>query len=87
MILFEDLAGARGFEPRAPIGARECPRFTSMTWKERDALIAKPDDADVRTGTKCIWFGLAASEQTFSPGTALAICAIGPNDRFLWRCR
>jgi hypothetical protein len=30
------------------IGGKECPRFAPMTWKERDALMAKPENAVVR---------------------------------------
>jgi hypothetical protein len=30
------------------IGGRECPRFAAMTWVERDALMAKPENAAVR---------------------------------------
>jgi hypothetical protein len=30
------------------IGGKECPRFAAMTWKERDAFMAKPEDAAVR---------------------------------------
>ena len=30
------------------IGEKECPRFAAMTWKERDAFIAKPENAVVR---------------------------------------
>jgi hypothetical protein len=27
------------------IGGKECPRFAAMTWKERDAYMAKPENA------------------------------------------
>ena len=30
------------------IGGKECPRFAAMTWKERDAFMAKPEHAAVR---------------------------------------
>ena len=30
------------------IGGKECPRFAPMTWKERDAFMAKPENAVVR---------------------------------------
>lgn len=30
------------------IGGTECPRFAAMTWKERDAFMAKPENAAVR---------------------------------------
>ena len=30
------------------IGGKECPRFAAMTWKERDAFMAKPENAVVR---------------------------------------
>ena len=30
------------------IGGKECPRFAPMTWKERDAFMAKPEHAVVR---------------------------------------
>ena len=30
------------------IGGKECPRFYPMTWKERDAFMAKPENAAVR---------------------------------------
>ena len=30
------------------IGGKECPRFAPMTWKERDALMAKPENSVVR---------------------------------------
>jgi hypothetical protein len=30
------------------IGGAECPRFYPMTWKERDAFMAKPENAIVR---------------------------------------
>ena len=30
------------------IGGKECRRFAAMTWKERDALMAKPENAAVR---------------------------------------
>jgi hypothetical protein len=30
------------------IGGKECPRFAAMTWKERDAFMAKPENAAVR---------------------------------------
>jgi hypothetical protein len=30
------------------IGGKECRRFTAMTWKERDAFMAKPESAAVR---------------------------------------
>jgi hypothetical protein len=30
------------------IGGAECPRFYPMTWKERDAFMAKPENAAVR---------------------------------------
>jgi hypothetical protein len=30
------------------IGGKECPRFAAMTWTERDALMAKPENAAVR---------------------------------------
>jgi hypothetical protein len=30
------------------IGGKECPRFYPMTWKERDAFMAKPENAVVR---------------------------------------
>ena len=30
------------------IGGRECPRFAAMTWTERDAFMAKPENAAVR---------------------------------------
>jgi hypothetical protein len=30
------------------IGGKECPRFAPMTWKERDAFMAKPENAAVR---------------------------------------
>jgi hypothetical protein len=29
------------------IGGKECPRFAPMTWKERDAFMAKPENAVV----------------------------------------
>ena len=29
------------------IGGRECPRFAPMTWKERDAFLAKPENTVV----------------------------------------
>jgi len=29
------------------IGGKECPRFAAMTWKERDAFMAKPENAVV----------------------------------------
>jgi hypothetical protein len=32
----------------AQIGGKECPRFAPMTWKERDAFMAKPENAVVR---------------------------------------
>jgi hypothetical protein len=32
----------------AQFGGRECPRFAPMTWKERDAFMAKPENAAVR---------------------------------------
>jgi hypothetical protein len=32
----------------AQIGGKECPRFGPMTWKERDAFMAKPESAVVR---------------------------------------
>lgn len=30
------------------IGGKECGRFAAMTWKERDAFMAKPENAVVR---------------------------------------
>ena len=30
------------------IGGKECRRFAAMTWKERDAFMAKPENAAVR---------------------------------------
>jgi hypothetical protein len=30
------------------IGGKECPRFAAMTWTERDAFMAKPENAAVR---------------------------------------
>jgi muramoyltetrapeptide carboxypeptidase LdcA involved in peptidoglycan recycling len=30
------------------IGGKECSRFAAMTWKERDAVMAKPENAVVR---------------------------------------
>jgi len=30
------------------IGGKECRRFTAMTWEERDAVMAKPENAVVR---------------------------------------
>jgi hypothetical protein len=30
------------------IGGKECRRFAAMTWKERDAFMAKPENALVR---------------------------------------
>jgi hypothetical protein len=30
------------------IGGKECPRFAPMTWKERDAYMAKPENAVVQ---------------------------------------
>lgn len=30
------------------IGGKECRRFSAMTWKERDAFMAKPENATVR---------------------------------------
>ena len=30
------------------IGGKECRRFAAMTWEERDAYMAKPDNAVVR---------------------------------------
>jgi hypothetical protein len=30
------------------IGGKECPRFYPMTWKERDAVMAKPENSVVR---------------------------------------
>jgi hypothetical protein len=30
------------------IGRKECPRFAAMTWKERDAFMAKPEGKAVR---------------------------------------
>ena len=30
------------------IGGKECPRFAAMTWAERDAFMAKPENAVVR---------------------------------------
>ena len=30
------------------IGGKECRRFAAMTWKERDAFIAKPENAAVQ---------------------------------------
>jgi hypothetical protein len=30
------------------IGGKECRRFAAMTWKERDAFMAKPENAIVR---------------------------------------
>jgi hypothetical protein len=30
------------------IGGKECPRFAPMTWKERDAFMAKPENAAVK---------------------------------------
>jgi len=30
------------------IGGKECRRFAAMTWKERDAFTAKPENAVVR---------------------------------------
>lgn len=30
------------------IGGKKCRRFATMTWKERDALMAKPENAAVR---------------------------------------
>ena len=30
------------------IGGKECPRFAPRTWKERDAFMAKPENAVVR---------------------------------------
>ena len=32
----------------AQIGGKECRRFAAMTWKERDAFMAKPENAVVR---------------------------------------
>ena len=32
----------------AQIGGKECPRFAPMTWKERDAFMAKSENAVVR---------------------------------------
>jgi hypothetical protein len=32
----------------AQIGGKECPRFAPMTWKERDAFMAKPENAAVQ---------------------------------------
>ena len=30
------------------IGGKECPRFAPMTWKDRDAFMAKPENAVVQ---------------------------------------
>jgi len=30
------------------VGGKECRRFAAMTWKERDAFMAKPENAVVR---------------------------------------
>jgi hypothetical protein len=30
------------------IGGKECPRFAAMTWAERDAFLAKPENAALR---------------------------------------
>ena len=30
------------------IGGKECPRFAAMTWTERDAFMAKPENTVVR---------------------------------------
>ena len=30
------------------IGGKECPRFAAMTWVERDAFMAKPENSAVR---------------------------------------
>jgi hypothetical protein len=30
------------------VGGKESPRFAAMTWKERDAFMAKPENAAVR---------------------------------------
>jgi hypothetical protein len=30
------------------IGGKDCRRFAAMTWKERDAFMAKPENATVR---------------------------------------
>jgi len=30
------------------IGGKECRRFAAMTWKERDAFMAKPENAAVK---------------------------------------
>jgi len=30
------------------IGGKECRRFAAMTWRERDAFMAKPENATVR---------------------------------------
>ena len=30
------------------IGGKECGRFAAMTWKDRDAFMAKPENAAVR---------------------------------------
>jgi len=30
------------------VGGKECRRFAAMTWKERDAFMAKPENAAVR---------------------------------------
>jgi hypothetical protein len=32
----------------AQVGGKECRRFAAMTWKERDAFMAKPENAAVR---------------------------------------
>ena len=37
------------------IGRKECRRFAAITWKERDAFMAKPENAVVRDATKSIW--------------------------------
>jgi len=30
------------------IGGKECRRYSAMTWKERDAFMAKPENAAIR---------------------------------------
>ena len=30
------------------VGGKECPRFAAMTWTERDAFMAQPENAAVR---------------------------------------
>ena len=32
----------------AHVGGTECPRFAALTWKERDAYMAKPENSIVR---------------------------------------